>query len=174
MKFDAAHLDSIIGKPVPGKPESLEFKFTATEATRYKLHMNSTTGERNTDPPVFPILIDSDMPPNVLVAKPEEAESTAVANGQLKVDGSVGDDFGIDKVRLRMRIDGRDLAPVPYMGGQSFLRKKDNTWPTNLEFKLSADLSKLTYADARSLCLISGGGETAGHRVLGRGDRQLH
>ena len=157
MKFDAAHLEQIVGKPVPGKPDSLEFKFTATEATRYKLHMNSTTGERNSDPPAFPILIDSDMPPNVLVTKPEEAESTAVANGQLKVDGTIGDDFGIDKVRLRMRVDGRDLASVPYMDGQSFLRKKDNTWPTDLEFKLSADLTRLTYADGSKFAPQFGG-----------------
>ena len=109
--------------------------------------MTTAAGEKNTDPPPFAITLDSDLPPTVTVTKPEEVETTAVANGQLKVDGTVGDDFGIDKVRLRMRVEARDLAPVPYMEGQSFLRKKDNTWPTDLEFKLSADLTKLTYAD---------------------------
>ena len=91
------------------------------------------------------------------MTKPEEAETTAVANGQLAVDGTVGDDFGIDKVRLRMRVDGRDLAPVPYMGGKSFLREKDNTWPTDLEFKLSADFTKLKYADGAKFMPQFGG-----------------
>ena len=81
------------------------------------------------------------------MTKPAEAETTAVANGLLQVDGIVGDDFGIDKVRLRMRVENRDLTPIPYMGGKSFLRQRDNTWPTDLDFKLSADLTKLTYAD---------------------------
>jgi hypothetical protein len=147
MAFDVPGLEPVPGTPAPGKPDSLMFKFTVTEAARYKLFMTTTGGERNTDPPSFTLALDSDQRPRVTITKPEEAETTEVANGQLKVDGVVGDDFGIDKVRLRMRIDGRDLAPVPYMGGKSFRREKDNTWPTDLEYKLSADLAKLTYAD---------------------------
>ena len=143
LKFESANLQPVVGKPVAGRPNSLEFKFTATETTRYKLYLTATNGERNTDAPSFPITLDTDLAPIVQVTKPEEAETSAVANGQLKVDGTIGDDFGIDRVRLRMRFEGRDLAPVPYMAGQSFRREKDNTWPTDLSFKLSADLSSL-------------------------------
>ncbi len=147
MKFEAAGLAPVAGKPATGKPESLVFQFPLTEATRYRLSMTTATGEKNIDPPPYLITLDSDQPPRVEVTKPEEAEITAPANGQLAVDGTVGDDFGIDKVRLRMRVEGRLLAPVPYMGGKSFLREKDKSWPTDLVYKDSADLTKLNYDD---------------------------
>ena len=147
LRFAAANLEPVVGKVVPGRPDSLEFRFTATEASPYKLNMTPLGGDKSVDSPTFALAIDSDLAPLVQITRPEEAEATAPANGQLQVDGTVGDDFGIDKVRLRLRIDGRDLAPVPYMEGKSFLRASDNTWPTDLTFKMSADLSKLKYAD---------------------------
>jgi hypothetical protein len=150
MRFGTPGLEPIPGTPVPGQPDSLQFQFTVTEATKYQLFMTTTTGERNTDSPWFTISLDTDLPPTVQITKPAEVETSVPANGQLAVDGTVGDDFGIDKVRLRMRIDGRDLAPVYYMNGQSLRRATDNTWPRDLRpdgFKLSADLTKLTFAD---------------------------
>ena len=147
LRFAAANLEPVVGKVVPGRPDSLEFRFTATEASPYKLNMTPLGGDKSVDSPTFALAIDSDLAPLVQITRPEEAEATAPANGQLQVDGTVGDDFGIDKVRLRLRIDGRDLTPVPYMEGKSFLRASDNTWPTDLTFKMSADLSKLKYAD---------------------------
>jgi collagen type III alpha len=147
LKFEAAGLAPVAGKPAADKPDSLVFQFAITEATRYRLYMTTTAGEQNTDPPPFLVLLDSDQPPRVEITTPEEPETRTPANGQLAVDGTVGVDFGIDKVRLRMRHAGRDLAPVPYMGGKSFLRDKDKTWPTDLAYKDSADLTKLKYAD---------------------------
>lgn len=147
MKFASGNLEPVAGKVVPSHPGSLEFKFTATEASQYKLNMTPLGGDKNTDSPTFALTIDSDLAPLVQITKPEDAETTAVANGQLQVDGTIGDDFGVDKARLRLRIDGRDLAPIPYMDGKSFLRASDNTWPTDLTFKMSADLAKLKFAD---------------------------
>ena len=126
--------------------------------------------ERNTDAPSFALTLDTDLAPIVQVTEPVDAESTAAANGQLQVDGTIGDDFGIDKVRLRMRHDGRDLASVPYMGGKSFRREKDNTWPSDLSFKLSADLGALKYADGARF-EPKFGGETSSHTRRGDSSR---
>ena len=78
---------------------------------------------------------------------PAEEETTLPANGQLKVDGVVGDDFGIDTVTLRLRLldgGGRVLKPKPYQDGKSFRRDKDGTYPTSLEYKDSVPLTSLT------------------------------
>ena len=124
--------------------------------------------------PRSPLAIDSDLAPLVQITRPEDAETTAPANGQLEVDGTIGDDFGIDKVRLRLRIDGRDLAPVPYMDGKSFLRPATTPGRPTSTFKMSADLSKLNYADGDAVRTEVRDRQATGHRVLGRGDRQLH
>ncbi|WP_439620920.1 hypothetical protein [Gemmata sp.] len=149
LKFDGGILPGVVGKPVPGKPDTLAFSFTATEAANYRLFMQTTTGERNADAPRFSLALDSDNPPRVEVVKPQEPEITLPANGQLAVDGTVGDDFGIDKVRLRLKVGDRDLAPVPYEGGKSFFRPKDATWPNDLAYKGSVDLARLKYADGQ-------------------------
>jgi len=139
----------IAGKVAAGKPDTLAFTFTATDSTQYRLSMLTTSGERNSDTLPFSINLDSDFPPRIEITKPEEPETTVPANGQLVVDGTVGDDFGIDKVRLRLRVENRDLAPVPYEGGKSFFRTKDGTWPNDLTYKGSVDLPKLAFADGQ-------------------------
>ena len=160
MKFEAAGLPPVAGKPVAGKPDSLVFSFTATEATRYRLSLTSVQGEKNSDPPPYNLILDSDQPPRVEITKPEEPETVVPANGALEVNGTVGDDFGIDKVRLRLRVDNRELAAIPDMGadsakqpagvvpkfGKSFRRETDNTWPNDYKYKGSADFTKLTDA----------------------------
>jgi hypothetical protein len=151
LKFEAAGLPPVPGAVVPDRKDALRFRFVATEPTRYRLHFSAANGDRN-DPPAFLVAIDSDQPPRVEVTKPEEPETAAPANGQLAVDGTIGDDFGIDKYRLRLRVGDRDLAPVYPGDGKpaSLRREKDGTWPTDLSasggFKLSADLGKLTFA----------------------------
>ena len=174
MKFDAANLAPVVGKPVPGRPNSLEFKFTATESSRYKLFLVATNGERNTDAPAFSLTLDTDLAPIVQITEPQDAETTAVANGQLKLDGTVGDDFGIDKVRLRMRIDGprsrvgpvHGRAVVPPREGQHLADR-----PHVQAFRRPAG-SEVRGRDEVPAALRRR--EPAGHRILGRGHRQLH
>ena len=149
MRLEKGKPDSIPGKPpTPNQTDSLEFVFTVPEqTTNYKLFMTTKSGEKNSDPPTFAIIADSDFPPTIQIRKPEQPEVEVPANGQLAVDAIIGDDYGIEKVRLRLKVGGRDLAPIPYMGGQSFKREKDKTWPKSLEYKDSADFTKLKYAD---------------------------
>ncbi len=82
------------------------FKFNVSKPTKYTLSMTTTSGEKNTDLPSYAINVDSDLPPSVQIRKPEQAEVEIPANGQLAVDAIVGDDSGIDKVRLRLRVNG--------------------------------------------------------------------
>ncbi len=147
MRFDTPGLPPVAGRPTPGRPDSLTFSFTLSEPTRYRLFMTTTEGEKNVSPPAFVVAIDSDSPPVVHITQTEEAETRLPANGLLAVDGTIGDDFGIDKVRLRLRLDGRELAPLPYQNGRSFFRAQDASWPHDLTYKDSVDLTRLTDPD---------------------------
>lgn len=148
LQFELPQLQPVEGKAVAGLPDTLQFQFIARESSRYRLRMDTSVGETNVESPWFSLTLDPDQPPTVLITQPAEAEIVLPANGTLMVDGQVGDDFGIDKVRLRCRMsNGKELQPIPYMEGRSFRRNRDNTWPTHLTFKLSADLPRLRYAD---------------------------
>ncbi|QJX00804.1 hypothetical protein [Frigoriglobus tundricola] len=138
----------VAGTVVPGKPDSLQFVFKLIEAGKYKLSFTATNGEISADTFQSTIAVEVDSAPQVVINKPEEDEVTEPANGQLKVDGKIGDDFGIDTVTLKMKIVGRleqDLPDVPYMNGKSrsFRREKDGTWPTDLDYKVSVDFATL-------------------------------
>jgi hypothetical protein len=156
----------VVGTPAAGKPDSLRFEFKLAESGKYQLTFNATNGERSADAFASIITVDSDQAPIVVITKPEEDEPTELpANGLLKVDGKIHDDFGIDTVTLKMKLVGpveRPLPDVPYLNGKvpSFRRKeeKDETYPTNLTYKGSVDLAKLTKdANGRSLKLEENG-----------------
>src|SRR5262249_46458188 len=96
------------------------------------------------------ITMDSDQAPQITIIKPEEETTEVPLNGQLVIDGKIGDDFGIDTVTLKMRLIESErlqqpLPDVPYLNGKSpsFRRKKDDPYPTNLDYKGSVDLAKL-------------------------------
>jgi collagen type III alpha len=149
------------GTPVPGRPDALRFELKLTESGLYRVFFTSKEGEKNTDPPSYGIKVLTDYPPRVEIVRPEEDDTEVPANGQLAVDATVGDDFGIDKVTLRMRLQleggaTRLLADRPFEGGKSFLREKDNTWPTSLEYKDSMDLAKLTDSGGNPVALKEG------------------
>lgn len=156
MRFDAPGLSPVAGRATPERPDTATFGFTVTEPTRYRLFLTTTDGEKPPSPPTFVIAVDSDSPPVVQITQPEPAPTALPANGLLEVDGTIGDDFGIDKVRLRLRVDGRDLAPIPYQDGRSFFRAADASWPHTLAYKGSADLTRLTDPDGKPLTLREG------------------
>ncbi len=140
--------------PVPGEvvgeaKDTLQVKLTLAESTTYRLLFQSTDGESNTDPPVYDLRVLVDQPPVATILNPKDEETTLPTNGLLAVDGTIGDDFGIDRVALRMRVltpngPARNLAGKPYQNGQSFKRPADGTFPTSLDYKDSIALDKLT------------------------------
>ena len=156
MTIEAGKPEVIPGRPVPGKPDSLQFQFTLAESGRYKLTFTAADGEPIAEPFASSIAVLADRAPQLVILKPEE-ETQAPANGQVAVDGKVGDDFGIDTVTLKMRVlkpVERPLPDAPYLNGTSpsFRREKDDTYPTDLDYKGSVDLAKLT-KDAAGLPL---------------------
>jgi collagen type III alpha len=140
--------------PVPGEvvgeaKDSLRLKITLGESTTYRLLFQSTEGESNADAPVYDLRVLVDQPPEATIANPKDDETVLPTNGLLSVDGAIGDDFGIDRVALRVRLlvpngPARNLAGKPYQNGESFRRAADGTFPTALEYKDSIALDKLT------------------------------
>jgi collagen type III alpha len=135
----------IPGVVVGDNRDTLRFTFTVMEAGSYRLAFKATSGETNADVSQIPINLYIDQPPVVTISAPTEEEISLPANGQLKVDAIIGDDFGIDTVTLQMRLANgeRKLASKPYQDGKSFRRESDGTYPTRLEYKDSVSLGTL-------------------------------
>jgi|GEM_PF-1218711 len=152
LTFDPPLRDPLKGTVPEDKPDSIRFQFTLTESGLYRMTFTSKEGERSPEPPPSKITVDEDQPPSITIVKPEEKEITLPANGQLAVDAAIADDIGIDKAAMKLRIvepAPRDLAGRPFQNGKSFRRaEKDGmvSWPTNLDYKDSIDLAKLTDA----------------------------
>ncbi|AWM37910.1 hypothetical protein GobsT_40250 [Gemmata obscuriglobus] len=146
------------GTVVPGTttaddPKALQFRFKLKESGRYRLTYTTTDGEKSAEPFVSTIVVQNDAAPTLVIDKPEEEEVTVPANGQLAIDGKVGDDFGVDTITLKMRLTGataRDLLERPFLYGKSksFKREKDGTYPTDVEYKGSVNFAELTKAPA--------------------------
>ena len=162
LAFDPATREPLIGKPLADKPDSVQFQFTLTTSGMYRLAFTSSDGERSPEPPPFKITVDEDHAPIVEIVKPQEEEVTLPANGHLAVDAAITDDIGVEKLTLKMRLaepTKRDLADKPYLEGKSFRRpEKDGTfsWPTNLDYKDSLDLGKLTDSGGLPVALKEG------------------
>lgn len=134
--------------PVTDDPRAMHFRFTLKEPGRYKITYTTLDGEKSAEPFQSTITVLTDAAPTLVIDKPEEEEVTLPANGQLAIDGKVGDDFGIDTITLKMRLTGaaaRDLPDRPFLYGKntSFKREKDGTWPTNVDYKDSVDFAQL-------------------------------
>lgn len=145
--FDPAGQPVVAGKAVPGRPDALRFDFLLTTPGSYRLTFNAADGERSSDSLPFGIKLDEDRPPQVLITVPEPDDIQLPANGLLAVDGGAGDDYGLDKLTLKLKLAdpaARPLADRPYLGGKSFRRDSDGTYPTNLAYKDSVELGKLT------------------------------
>jgi hypothetical protein len=162
LSFDPATREPIAGRIPADRTDSVQFTFVLTASGQYRLVFTSSEGERSPEPPPFKIQVDEDSAPRVDIVKPEEAEITLPANGQLAVDATASDDFGLDKLTLKLRIAEPaplDLKDKPYQEGKSFRRsEKDGSfsWPTSLDYKDSVDLAKVTDAGGQPVMLKEG------------------
>jgi collagen type III alpha len=129
----------IAGEPVADEPTWVRFKLPPIDKDGIaRLTFTPTTGELPSAPRDIPIRALLDEQPRVQINKPEEDTKDVPATGTLQAEGLATDDHGVDKLTLRMKLLGaedKDLAPKPYRGGKSFLRKEDNSWPTRVEYK---------------------------------------
>lgn len=135
------------GTPDVSDPNTLKFVFKLTETGRYKLTFNATNGERTADPFTGVITVEGDRSPDVIITAPEPDETEQPANGIQKIEGKIGDDYGIDTVTLKMRTlgaTGRQLPDAPLLNVKipSFLRA-DGTHPTDIDYKGSIDFATI-------------------------------
>ncbi|MFO0801028.1 MAG: hypothetical protein U0804_26475 [Gemmataceae bacterium] len=145
--FDPAGQPVVAGKAVPGRQDALRFDFLLTRPGSYRLTFNAADGERSPESMPFGIKLDEDRPPQVSILVPQPDDIQLPANGLLAVDGGAGDDYGLDKLTLKLKLadaGARPLADRPYLGGKSFRRDADGTYPVNLAYKDSVELGKLT------------------------------
>ncbi len=148
MVIEPSKNGPIAGSVVPEQPDRIRFQFKLTESARYKLTFTATNGETIAEPFLSTITVENDQPPQVIITHPADDEIELPANGQIVVDGKIGDDFGIDTVTLKLKVVGaaeRPLLELPYLNGnaRSFHRERDDTWPTDLTYKGSIDLARL-------------------------------
>lgn len=103
-----------------------------------------STGEPATEPILINFRLLDDLPPVVVLDEPQPDQIELPANGTLSLKGSAHDDFGINKMTLRLKVIGDrndiPLTPKPFRKGISFYRKEDNSWPLKLDYQ---DLVKL-------------------------------
>ncbi|QDU21587.1 hypothetical protein [Urbifossiella limnaea] len=145
--FDPAGQPVVAGKVVPGRQDALRFDFLLTTPGSYRLTFNAADGERSPESMPFGIKLDEDRPPLVSIQVPQPDDIQLPANGLLAIDGGAGDDYGLDKLTLKLKladVAARPLADRPYLGGKSFRRDADGTYPVNLAYKDSVELGKLT------------------------------
>ncbi|HYH63182.1 MAG TPA: hypothetical protein VD866_00645 [Urbifossiella sp.] len=146
-QFEPAGQPVVNGKAVSGRSDALRFDMLLTTPGSYKLTFNAADGERSPDSLPFGIRLDDDRPPQLLIRVPEPDDIQLPANGLLSVDGAAGDDYGLDKLTLKLKLAdaaARPLADQPYNGGKSFRRDADGTYPQSLDYKGSVELGKLT------------------------------
>jgi hypothetical protein len=135
------------GTVVPGEVaganrDQLRVKFTVGDAGTYRLFFTASTGEANVDAPPYTLNVIKDRAP-VVVFDPKQIDGqTLPLNGLLGVDARATDDFGVDTLTLKIKIEnGPMLAAKPYLKGASLKRDRDGTWPTAVDYKDSYPLA---------------------------------
>jgi hypothetical protein len=154
LVFDDENEQPIIAERLADQPDALRFQFVLTKDTRYRIFFTSTDGETNGQPLPYPIKVFSDYAPVVTLTKPTEEVVQVPANGSLMIEALATDDFGLDKLTLKMQLrrPGEakpvDLADLPYRAGKSFKRDSDSSYPRRIEYKQLLELDQLRLAGA--------------------------
>src|SRR5262249_42844675 len=142
---------SYAGETVPGDPNALQFRFVLDRDGQYRIAFTSTEGETNLPHVPYPIKVWLDRPPEVVLKKPGQ-DITLPANGLLQLESSSSDDLGVERMTLRMQVDGQPLQPKPYREGKSF-KLPDGGYPKMLEYKDAVELDKIKDADGKPVDL---------------------
>ncbi|MCZ2340922.1 MAG: hypothetical protein LC104_03895, partial [Bacteroidales bacterium] len=153
--------DALTGVVDADNPTAARFTFTLDQSLTYRLLFEPRSGESGLASPIFPIKVLEDFPPTVVIDQPADAEQPIPANGTLTIDGTIGDDFGIDTVTLKLQLlgdPGTPLTPKPYLNGanRSFRREADGTFPTSLMYKDSLALNALQDSTGKPIALQEG------------------
>jgi hypothetical protein len=125
MQIDG-RADLVPGEVVGESKDTLRFRLTLAHNSRYRIGFTAANDEPSEPTSSYPIRVVQDNPPTPQIDSPPENQVTLPANGLLKIDGTVGDDIGIESIVLRMT--ARDpsgkietpLQPKPYQDGKPF------------------------------------------------------
>ncbi|HMF13863.1 MAG TPA: hypothetical protein VKE94_16210, partial [Gemmataceae bacterium] len=135
----------IAGEPDPGSRNAVRFKLVMERDGQYRIAFTPVDDEPS--PPSLPyrIKVLPDRAPEVELKKPGQ-DISLPANGLLALEGSASDDLGVERMTLRMQVEGQPLQPKPYRGGKSF-KLPDGGYPKMLEYKDAVELDKLKDAE---------------------------
>lgn len=145
-KLEVPGQPAVAGELIPDEPTWVRFKLPPLDQDgAARLTFTPTTGEPASEPRSIPVRALADQAPTVRLDVPKDDEVSIPANGTLDLKGMATDDHGVDRITLRMKVAGtdRDVQPKPYRKGMSFLRAKDNSWPTQVEYKDFVKLAEL-------------------------------
>lgn len=124
--------------------DTLTVSFKLENNGSYRLFFTATNDETNIDSPPYLLRVMTDALPYVSFKPIQAEENKLPINGLLTVDGEATDDFGIDNMTLKMKVqNGPMLKAKPYRAGKSFRRESDNTWPLTLDYKDSIRVSDI-------------------------------
>ncbi len=150
----------ITGTSVPDEPMWVRFKLPSIDKDgTAKVSFTPSTPENPTLPRAIPIRAIIDQAPTVQLDEPKAEETSIPANGTLELKGFATDDHGIDGMTLQMKLTGvQDLALTgkPYRNGKPFLREKDNSWPTRVDYKDFVKLADIRMPNNPNFRLASG------------------
>jgi hypothetical protein len=162
----------IPAEKVKDKPNLVRFALSPLmQDGKAVIRFTPTTPENVSEPKEIPIRVLSDEKPKAFITNtdptpvkqdepkagpevPEGKEDEVTpevripANGTLGVEGFATDDHGVVGMTLRMEVvepaaARQFLKEKPYRPGKSFLREKDQSYPTRLEYKDVVELPKL-------------------------------
>ncbi len=145
LKLDEVEIP---GTLVPEEPMFTRFVIPMLDREgTAKLSFVPSTGEPATEPIGISVKMLEDLPPVVVLEEPKPDQIDLPANGTLTLKGNATDDFGINKMTLRLKVIGERndvvLTPKPFRKGVSFLRKEDNSWPLKLDYQDFVKLDEL-------------------------------
>lgn len=142
MKLAQGNLgdQTLTGRPVPDRPDTLEFKLTLQHDGRHQYYLSfvAADGEKSDESLPYDVIVTPDLPPTVELT--QAAPEKLPVNGTMTISGRIGDDYGLTKARLALRLKtnlddpGMALPDVPYLGGKP-LPSVDGREPRSLSIK---------------------------------------
>jgi hypothetical protein len=125
---------------------AMRFHFTLEKDATYQIWFTSVEGEKNTDPMPYTIRVLRDQTPTVELTQPGK-DISLPANGRLKLEGPVEDDYGIASVILKLQLDSLQLRPYR----KDKLKGEDGTDPKRVDYKDSVPLDQILHRDGQPL-----------------------
>lgn len=160
LELDLQGSKKILPAELPkSDPQTLVFRLGLEKSGTFRIHFETTDGEKNIDTSPYQIDVLEDAAPLVELVKPG-TDLEAPANGTVLLAGLAQDDFGVVSLSLRLQLGGenaavRPLASMPYRP-KFRLRYDDGTYPTAVQYVDTLLLDQLDDAEGNRVGLVPG------------------